>query len=323
MSKFLIKKEGILFANINSLHNFDKNLFMAKEQMLASVPTLKKTKSLRQKKEPELYIFKLCQEHPKYYEGAKNFPPFFRIPNVDTILWNYGTESEPDIQPREIRYIDGLKTIFVDEQEANGPLPDSVLSKQTNDISFENGHCRVESWNKPKIQFMTLSNLCDKNVNKFKRINNVYTLLEYGNNDDNVVELGKKKDRAYDIARSCSEEDMIPHAKFLGIPFIYIDTNEERSMEAIREDYKAKALENPEKFLLHASNPKLKTRYIIEQGIERGIVTTGLVKNQAHWAATKQLITSLPGNETPLDALTEYASTSEGESFISTLKVQL
>jgi hypothetical protein len=116
---------------------------------------------------------------------------------------------------------------------------------------------------------------------------------------------------------------MIPHAKFLGIPFVYYDTNEERSFDVIREDYKAKALENPEKFLLHASNPKLKTRYLIEQGIEKGIVTTLLVKNQAHWSSTKQLITTLPGNENPIDSLTDYASTDEGESFISTLKVQL
>ena len=296
---------------------------MAKQEALASVPTIKKVKQTKVKKEPELYIFKLIHEHPKYYEGAKNFPPVYVVPNVDTVLWNFGTEEDPDVQPREIRYIDGLKTIFVDEQEANGKLPDSVLNKQTSIISFEDGHCRVPAWNKPKIQFMTLCNLCDKNVNKFKRVNSSYTLLEYGNTDENIVELGKKKDRAYDIARSCSEEDMIPHAKFLGIPFVHGETGEERDMDAIREDYKAKALQNPEKFLLHAANPKLKTRYLVEQGIDKGIVTTTLVKNQAHWSATKQLITSLPANENPIDALTEYGSTEDGQSFISTLKVQL
>jgi len=303
---------------------------MAKATELASAPTLdspvtssKKITAKKAKKEPEMYIFRLIKEHPKYHEGASIFPPNFLIPNSDTILWNYGTEQEPDFQPREIRYIDGMKSIFVDEQEVHGPLADNVINKQTNVIQFNNGFLRVPSWNKPLVQFLTLNNQCSKNTNKFKMISNTYMLLDYGNNDDNVVELGKKKDRAYDLARSASEDDMIPHAKFLGIPFIHASTGEERDMDAIREDYKARALAEPEKFLLMANNPKLKLRYLVEQGLEKGIITTGLVKNQAHWVATKQMITALPANQKEIDALTEFASTDEGSGFVSTLKMQL
>lgn len=303
---------------------------MARATELASAPTLdspvtssKKITAKKAKKEPEMYIFRLIKEHPKYHEGASIFPPNFLIPNSDTILWNYGTEQEPDFQPREIRYIDGMKTIFVDEQEKNGPLADNILNKQTNIIQFDNGFLKVPSWNKPLVQFLKLNNQCSYNTNKFKMISNTYMLLDYGNNDDTVVELGKKKDRAYDLARSASEDDMIPHAKFLGIPFIHASTGEERDMDAIREDYKAKALADPEKFLLMANNPKLKLRYLVEKGLEKGIVTTGLVKNQAHWVATKQLITALPANQGAIEALTEFATTDEGSGFISTLKMQL
>jgi hypothetical protein len=303
---------------------------MAKATELASVPTLdspatssKKVAAKKAKKEPEMYIFRLIKEHPKYHEGASIFPPNFLIPNTDTILWNYGTESDPDLQPREIRYIDGMKTIFVDEQEVHGPLADNVINKQTNVIQFNNGFLNVSSYNKPLVQFLTLNNQCSKNTNKFKKINNTYMMLDYGDNDDTVVELGKKKDRAYDLARSASEDDMIPHAKFLGIPFKHASTGEERDIDAIREDYKAKALAEPEKFLLMANNPKLKLRHLVEQGLERGIITTGLVKNQAHWVATKQMIVQLPANQKEIDALTEFASTEDGSGFVSTLKIQL
>ena len=301
---------------------------MAKANELASVPTInspssKKTDLRKGKKEPEMYIFRLLKEHPKYHEGASTFPPYFTIPNVDIILWNFGTESEPDFQPREVRYIDGLKSIFVDEQEIHAPLPDSVLNKQTNIITFNDGHLRVPSWNKPLVEFLRLNNQCSANTNKFKMITNTYMLLDYGNNDDNVVELGKKKDRAYDLARSASEEDMIPHAKFLGIPFIHSSTGEQREVDAIREDYKAKAMAEPEKFLLMANNPKLKLRHLVERGLEESIITVGLVKNQAHWVSTKQLITQLPANQSALDALTDFASTNDGSGFISTLRMQL
>lgn len=298
---------------------------------LASVPTLgtptespKKASLKKAKKEPDFYIFRLVEEHKKAHEAASPYPPVFTIPNSDTILWNYGTEENPDIQPREIRYIDGMKTIFVDEQEKNGnPVADSVLNKQTNLLTFEQGYLKVDSWNKQKYQYLLLSNQCEQNTNKFKMIKNTYRLLELSNNDDKIVELGKKKDRAYDLARSAPEEDMIPHAKFLGIPFIHASTGEERDMYAIREDYKAKALDNPIKFLDMANNPKIKLRYLIEKGIEKSIVTTGIVKNQAHWVATRQLITELPANATAIDALTEFASTEDGAGFVSTLKMQL
>jgi len=301
---------------------------MAKATELASVPTIgtpttKKTVVKKAKKEPDLYIFRLVEEHPKAHAAASPFPAVFTIPNQDTILWNYGTEEEPDFQPREIRYIDGAKTIFVDEQEEKAPLADSVLNKQTNLLTFEQGYLKVDSWNKTKYQYLLLTNQCEQNTNKFKMTKNIYKLLDFGNTDDNIVELGKKKDRAYDLARSASEDDMIPHAKFLGIPFRHASTGEDRDMDAIREDYKAKALENPEKFLLMANNPKLKLRYLIEKGLEKSILTTGLVKNQAHWVTTKQLITELPANATALDALTEFASTDEGSGFVSTLKMQL
>jgi len=303
---------------------------MAKATELASVPTIdspvtssKKVSAKKAKKEPEMYIFRLLKEHPKYHEGSSIFPPNFMIPNSDTIQWNFGTDDEPDFQPREIRYIDGMKTIFVDEQEKNGPLADNIINKQTNVIQFNDGFLKVPSWNKPLVQFLSLNNQCSKNTNKFKMINNTYMMLDYGDNDDTVVELGKKKDRAYDLARSASEDDMIPHAKFLGIPFIHASTGEERDMDAIREDYKVKALSEPEKFLLMANNPKLKLRFLVEKGMDKGIITIGLVKNQAHWVATKQMIVQLPANQKEIDALTDFASTEEGSGFISTLKMQL
>lgn len=302
---------------------------MAKATELASVPTLssqpaKKANVVKKaKKEQETYIFKLLKEHPKYSENASIFPVTFIIPNTDTIIWNYGTEDEPDFQPREIRYIDGMKSIFVDEQEVNGPLAESVVNKQTNVIQFNEGFLKVPSWNKPLVHFLTINNQCDKNVNKFKQINSTYTLLSFNVSDDDRVELGKKKDRAYDLARACSDEDMIPHAKFLGIPFIHATTGEERDYDAIREDYKSKALEAPDKFLLMANNPKVKLRYLVDKGLSQGIITTGLVKGQAHWTATKQMITEIPINVKEIDALTDYAVTEEGQAFISTLKMQL
>jgi len=298
---------------------------------LASTPIQESQSSLSQKKanvkktrkEPDVYIFRLIKEHERHHEGASIFPPRFTIPNKDTVIFNYGTADEPDFRPRQTRYLDGYKSIYVDEQEQNGLVPDSVINSSRNNITFENGHLNIQSWNKTLYEFLITSNLCEQQQNKMKTINSVYKLLDFSNTDDNLVEFGKKKDRAYDIARNAPLEEMIPHAKYLGISFSHPSTGEERDYDVIREDYKIKALENPETFLLYANNPRLKVLYVVDKGLERNIITTELVKGQVHWLATKQMIGLIATNKKPVEAITDFALTNEGESFLRTLKAQI
>ena len=298
---------------------------------LASTPTqgmqaslsVKKPAAKKTKKKPDMYVFRLVQEHPKMYEGSSAFPPRFIVTNQDNVLFNYGTEDEPDFRPRQIRYLEGYPTIFIDEQEEKGNITDSVTGNPKNVISFDNGHLVVPSWNKPLYDFLMASNQCEQNKHKLKQVKNTYRLLDFANSDVDAVEDGNKKDLAYDMARNSSLDEMIPHAKFLGISFVHASTGEERDWDAVREDYKSKALENPENFLLFANNPRIKTLFLIEKGLERGIITTNLVKGQLHWMSSKQLISSLDTSKSTKEAIADFATTEEGDSFIKTLKVQL
>lgn len=298
---------------------------------LASTPTqgvqpslsFKKPAAKKTKKKPDMYVFRLVQEHPKTHEGSSIFPPRYIITNQDNVLFNYGTDDEPDFRPRQIRYLDGFPTIFVDEQEEKGNITDSVTGNPKNVISFDNGHLVVPAWNKPLYDFLMASNQCEQNKHKLKQVKNTYRLLDFANSDSDVVEIGKRKDLAYDMARNSSLDEMIPHAKFLGISFVHASTGEERDWDAVREDYKSKALENPENFLLFVNNPRIKTIFLIEKGLERGIITTSLVKGQLHWMSSKQLITPLDTSKSAKEAIADFATTEEGDSFVKTLKVQL
>lgn len=298
---------------------------------LASTPTqsvqtslsLKKPAAKKTKKKPDMYVFRLVREHPKTHEGSSIFPPRYIITNQDNVLFNYGTDDEPDFRPRQIRYLDGYPTIFVDEQEEKGNITDAVTGNPKNIISFDNGHLVVPAWNKPLYDFLMSCNQCEQNKNKLKQVKNTYRLLDFANSDVDVVEIGKRKDLAYDMARNSSLDEMIPHAKFLGISFVHASTGEERDWDAVREDYKSKALENPENFLLFVNNPRIKTIFLIEKGLERGIITTSLVKGQLHWMSSKQLITPLDTSKSAKEAIADFATTEEGDSFVKTLKVQL
>ena len=204
-----------------------------------------------------------------------------------------------------------------------GPVAAAIVGSQRNIITFENGHLMCPAWNKNLYEFLMLSNQCEQNTNKVKSIKNAYKLLDFSGSDDNIVELGKRKDMAYDLARNASLEDMIPHAKYLGISFVHPSTGVDRDYDAIREDYKSKALKDPDNFLLFANNPRIKTIYLIEQGLKRGVITTKLVKGQLHWSGSKQLITAIDPNKKESEAIADFAATEEGEGFIKTLRVQL
>lgn len=296
----------------------------AKNNPIADTTTLNIKKSnQKNKKSPSHFIFRLCETHQKYYDGASIYPPRFIIPNKDVILFNYGTTDNPDLRPRRIRYIDGYKTIFVDEQDGKDPVPDNILNSSRNTITFEFGSLTVPAWNKPLLEFLMLSNSCEQNTNKAKMTANVYRMLDFHNSDINTVEIGKKKDLAYDMARNASLDEMIPHAKFLGISFIHPATGEERDYDVIREDYKAKALQDPDNFMLYANNPRVKYMYIVEQGLKNNVITTELVKGQLHWSGSKQLITVLDQSVPDKEAIADFAMTDTGLTFIKTLKTQL
>lgn len=298
---------------------------------LASTPTqgmqnplsVKKPAFKKTKRKPDMYVFRLVQEHPKMHEGSSIFPPRYIVTNQDNVLFDYGTDGEPDFRPRQTRYLDGFPTIFVDEQEEKNTITDAVTGNPKNIISFDNGHLIVPAWNKPLFDFLISSNQCEQNKQKLKQIKNTYRLVDFANSDVDTVEVGKRKDLAYDMARNSSLDEMIPHAKFLGISFVHVSTGEERDWDAVREDYKSKALENPDNFLLFANNPRIKTIFLIEKGLERGVITTSLVKGQLHWMSSKQLITSLDASRSTKEAIADFATTEEGDSFVKTLKVQL
>ena len=62
---------------------------------------------------------------------------------------------------------------------------------------------------------------------------------------------------------------------------------------------------------------------MIEKALAKNVITTGLVKGQLHWVLSKQLITDIAIDKDPLDAITDYGYSEDGESFCKTLKTQI
>jgi len=261
------------------------------------------------KKQPKEYVFQLVG---KFYTNSPNklpYPENFMIKNMD-IIFDEETGTE-----RNIRYLEGVSTIYEDEQDH---LSESKR-RQRPDIRFINGFLKVPS-NKPSLlQFLQKSNMFDKKKNRMMGTYPVYTLLDFEAQENKEVENTERRMDAMKMAMDAPEEIMVPHAKFLGINFINIH-GVERALRAIRVDYLNFADKNSETFIKSYNNPLVKVNFIVSNACKIGMIDIGSIKGQALWGDTKKFIAQIPDGKDPVTFLSEFSLTEKGKDFFTQLK---
>ncbi len=262
----------------------------------------------KKKPEPKEYVFQLSG---KFYTNSQyaQYPENFLLKNTD-VIFDEETGTE-----RNIRYLDGVSTIFEDEQEH---LSESKKNQRP-DIRFVKGFLRVPS-NKPTLlKFLKSSNMFDKKTNRMSGTRAIYTLLDFEEQEEKEVQKTELKMDAMKMAMQAPEEVFIPHAKFLGIKFIN-GYGVERSDRAIRVDYLTYAEKNPDSFIKTYNNPLVKVQYLVSKAMQVGMIDLSTMKGQAVWGDTKKFIAQIPDNKEALKFLSEFALTEKGKEFFSQLK---
>lgn len=261
------------------------------------------------KKEPKEYIFQLIN---KVYHASKNRPPYpenMFIRNTDVI---YDEETETE---RNIRYLEGVGTIYEDEQEH---LSESK-KKQKPEIRFVQGTLRVPANKTSLVKFLLSSNMYDRKKKRMDGVLPVYTLLNLEEQEEKAVNDAHVRMDAMKLAMDAPVENMIPHAQFLGIRF-KSQFGEDRSDKAIRVDYLNFADKNPDTFLKTYNNPLVKIQYLIKKGINVGMIDLTSSKGQAIWGDTKKFIAQIPDRAEPVKFLSELCLTEKGKDFYTQLK---
>lgn len=299
--------------------------------------------------EPREFIFRLTKKYPEFFPGSSPYAARLALPMMDDILWPYIDGKPVNInkldtdltnavyQPRQIRYVSGANSHFVDEQELGNDAykldtnnRNRLLDNEVNRdrLTFERGEIKVAAFDTTLKNYLWCRNdsknqhpFASQNGMKQKQLNIQYEMIDFGYADREKVSLGLQKEKAYEIARTARLEEMIPHAKFLNIQFNHSGTDEAKDMEAVREDYKDIALNNPKRFLDTFDDPRVKIIYHIRSLVEKGNISIGgRIAGQAHWAETGTMIAQLPPDKEPIDFLAEYALTKAGEEFSNNLR---
>lgn len=265
----------------------------------------------KKKREPNEYIFQLVD---KFYTTTSNYPrpPYpetYFVKNTDII---YDEESGTE---RNIRYLEGVGTIYEDEQEH---LSD-FKKRQRPEIKFINGILRVQSNRTSLLKFLLMSNMNEGNKNPIHGTRRVYRLLDFEAQEQTAIDKAETRMEAMKMAMDAPVETMIPHAQYLGVRFKN-SYGEERGDKAIRVDYLDFADRNPDSFLKSYNNPLVKIEYAIRKAIALDLINLHSVKGQAIWGDTKKFIAQIPDRKDPVKHLSEFALSDAGKDFYSQLK---
>jgi hypothetical protein len=194
-------------------------------------------------KQPDVIVYRLINENDRTIRtDTPKYPPYKRFPNTDIIVWENAT--------REIRWLPGEQSIFVDEQEKGGrKIPDNILNNPNNRFEIIDGDIRVQPHQKTKIQFL---DMCNRNAESEHRTGTVEALFTKYTEEKRIGELKVKQEKqkeAIQKAFDATDEMVYAHAIHLNIPLINNLTQASRDYEAIVTDYRQTAMDNPVDFL--------------------------------------------------------------------------
>lgn len=264
---------------------------------------------VKRKRQPSEFVFQLLGNF-RNPDGTLSFPPSFNLRNRSVVF------DEETSRERATRYLEGISTIWQDEQDS---LPETLQNRRPN-ILFKDGFLRVPSTKPTLVEFLLKNDQYEKKKNRMdKYAPATYTMINYEEAEEEQLKKSESKLEAMKLAMNASEQEMLAHAKFLNVKFSY-ETGEPRSENAIRSDYVTKAQNNPDLFLKTINNPVVKAKFMVGKAMENNLITIAHVRGQAHWRQTKLLIAQIPDTADAAKFLSEFALTEKGSGFYDKLK---
>jgi hypothetical protein len=278
------------------------------ESIEASIFVVEEPK--KKPKQVQYYEFELVEKFQVNTINQKfPFPENYMIKNTDVI---YDVETKTE---RNIRYLEGVNTIWVNEQEQLS----EHKQKQRPEIRFVNGRLRVPFQKTALVEFLFKTNMNKANPNRLSEVRAIFTLIDNEAIDKKNFDKLESEMNATELAKTTAYEIMLPHAQYLGV--IVKDQNDDfLSERSLRIKYYDTAKRMPDVFLKSFNNPIILAKFVIDRAIEAGLINLSHVKGQAIWADTKAFIAQIPDGKKPTEFLSEFCLTEKGRDFYLEIK---
>lgn len=213
-------------------------------------------------------------------------------------------------QVRRMRLLRGAQTIWFDEQPPT-VFPQRYVDNNLLTMTFDKGDC-VISVNDPlkiKAAELTMRNVANqKKYGAQAKAKDIY-FYEW---DSTAISRKVKEDddktmKAMQLAYTIPLDEIIPHAKYLNIPFqdeMGVAFNE----DTLRTEYARYAKNHSAKFLDSVHSPIVKTAFLVKKAIDKGFIDLGKQRGVAYWT-DGGFITALPEGRDAVEYLIEMAMT--------------
>lgn len=265
----------------------------------------------KKKKQKQWYEFELTERFQVSTIGS-TYPPFpenYLVRNTD-VIYDHITGTE-----REIRYLEGVNTIWVDEQEG---LSENK-TKQRPEIRFVYGRLRVPAQKTALIHYLTVTNMNKNNPHRLPESRAIFKLIDEEAIENANFKKFENQMNSTELAKTTAYEAMLPHAKYLGINVKNKD-GEFLSETALRPLYYNIANNVPELFLKSYNNPVILSKFVIDRAIEKNLINLSKIKGQAIWSDSGSFIAQIPDGKKPDEFLAEFCLTEKGREFYLEIK---
>jgi len=255
-----------------------------------------------------------------------NFKPYQNMVLTSQIVWNgKGILSDKVWTGRRmLRYYDGCETIFVDEQPKDKDTIEQLI-KQTDNTKYAFREGKFGCYGDERMLLLYL-NICSWNVESPFRTRTAHGIFVPSNKDKQATLESLKLDmieEALAYAREATDQKMIIHANYLGIPMTDWDSGNDLSMKEIRTAYRMKAREDAKGFIDSYGNKVIEIKYYIDKALEQGLISNKFNPNKATWQNSNTEICDISGlksREAISDKLLEYSQLEDGNEFVIQLR---
>lgn len=250
----------------------------------------------------------------KRNEPPNKFKPYQSLLLTSQIVWDKGRVN--------LRYYDGCESIFVSEQPKEKDVIDQLM-QQTRRRPFLKGRVTVKGYDRMLLLYLNICSWNGESPFRTETANSIFISL---NADKKATALTSNMDmieKALGYAKEASEDKMLIHCNFLGIPTTDWESGNAYTPKEIRAEYRKYALNNASDFIKSYGDTTLELKYYIDKALKEGVINHKLNPNKAAWGNSNTPICDVSGltsNEAIGERLFQYSKEEGGDEFVIQLK---
>lgn len=214
---------------------------------------------------------------------------------------------------RIIRYVPMADTIFVDE------MGDKFKDYQSPPLSFHNNQLSVSGTDARLVEYMLTHDAYDGNKHPLSPRSNKFMLVNKADLELTTELAYKQELKAMNIINDSDISELLPIARV-------VHNITDLDPRAVKNQLRAIAKVKPHDILDHLDSPIVRRSYVIQVGLDRGIIEYNPDKRSMVWPNGGGLIKEMFALRNPTEQLKEladYTFSTQGNKFYDILKIRV